>query len=152
MNLTGSPDYAARIVYLSDPGSGCSSDQYAQFNRNAVAGPDYFSDGLESGRNQLRGCMQRDIDLSLARNIRLGGSRTLQLRVDAFNAFNIVNFNGRQTTLQMNNPTQKRVVNSQFNEDGSLNESRRNPRNAGFGAVTSAANMRTIRLTMRFSF
>ena len=32
LNLTGSPDYGARIVYLGDPGSGCSDDQYAQFN------------------------------------------------------------------------------------------------------------------------
>ena len=152
VNLTGSPDYAARIVYLRDPGSGCSSDQYAQFDMHAVTGPSYFSDGLESGRNVLRGCMQRDVDVSLARNIRLGGSRTLQLRVDAFNAFNIVNFNGRQATLQMNNPTDKQIVNSQFNADGSLNEGRLTPRNAGFGAVTSAGNMRTVRLTVRFSF
>ena len=38
-NLTGSPDYAAKIVYVGDPGSGCSSNQYAQFNTAAVTGP-----------------------------------------------------------------------------------------------------------------
>ena len=38
-NLTGSPDYGARIVYMGDPGSGCSSNQYTQFNRSAVTGP-----------------------------------------------------------------------------------------------------------------
>ena len=32
VNLTGSPDYNGRIVYVGDPGSGCSSDQYKQFN------------------------------------------------------------------------------------------------------------------------
>ena len=32
VNLTGSPDYAAKIVYVGDPGSGCSSNQYQQFN------------------------------------------------------------------------------------------------------------------------
>ncbi len=32
VNLTGSPDYGARIVYVGDPGSGCSDNQYAQFN------------------------------------------------------------------------------------------------------------------------
>ena len=56
MNLTGSPDYAARIVYVGDPGSGCSSDQYRQFNTAAVTGPTYSSVGLESGRNILGGC------------------------------------------------------------------------------------------------
>ena len=86
VNLTGSPDFGARIVYLSDPGSGCSGDRYAQFDTTAVTGPDYGSNGLESGRNLMRGCIQRDVDLSLARNIRLGGGRTLQLRMDAFNA------------------------------------------------------------------
>ncbi len=28
VNLTGSPDYAAKVVYLGDPGSGCSDNQY----------------------------------------------------------------------------------------------------------------------------
>ena len=48
-----------------DPGSGCSSDQYAQFNTTAVTGPAYGSDGLESGRNIMRGCCSGIIDLSL---------------------------------------------------------------------------------------
>ena len=39
VNLTGSPDYAAKIVFVGDPGSGCSSNQYAQFNTTAVTGP-----------------------------------------------------------------------------------------------------------------
>ena len=45
MNLTGSPDYAAKILYVGDPGSGCSDNQYAQFNTAAVAGPTYGSVG-----------------------------------------------------------------------------------------------------------
>ena len=53
VNLTGSPDYGARIVYVGDPGSGCSSNQYAQFNTGSVTGPGYNSTGLESGRNLL---------------------------------------------------------------------------------------------------
>ena len=71
MNLTGSPDYAARIVYVGDPGSGCSSDQYRQFNTAAVTGPTYGSVGLESGRNLLGGCPDKTVDLALAQNIRL---------------------------------------------------------------------------------
>jgi hypothetical protein len=35
-NLTGSPDYGARIVYVGDPGSGCADNQYGQFNTAAV--------------------------------------------------------------------------------------------------------------------
>jgi hypothetical protein len=151
-NLTGSPDFNARIRYIGDPGSGCSDNQYAQFNTAAVVGPDYFSDGLESGRNIMRGCMQKDFDISLARNIRLGGGRAVQVRMDAFNVFNIVTFNGRNSTLRLTDPVNKGVREPQFNADGSLNDARLRPQNAGFGAVNSAAAMRTIRLTFRFSF
>jgi hypothetical protein len=151
VNLTGSPDIGARIVFVGDPGSGCSSDQYAQFNTASVTGPGYNSTGLESGRNIMRGCMQRDLDLSLARNIRIGGGRSVQLRMDAFNAFNIVNFTGRQAQVQYNSPTDLFIRNNQF-PSGELNQDRLKPQNAGFGAVSSAGNMRTVRLTVRFSF
>ena len=89
-NLTGSPDYAAKIVYVGDPGSGCSSNQYAQFNTAAVTGPTYGSVGLESGRFILGGCPDHTVDLAVARNIRLGGNRDLQFRLDVFNVFNTV--------------------------------------------------------------
>ena len=59
-NLTGSPDYGARIVYLGDPGSGCSDNQYAQFNVSAVTAPSYGSVGLESGRNLDVGLRRQD--------------------------------------------------------------------------------------------
>ena len=51
VNLTGSPDYGARIIYIGDPGAGCSDNQYGQFNSASVTGPTYGSVGLESGRN-----------------------------------------------------------------------------------------------------
>jgi hypothetical protein len=157
INLTGSPSFGnngsgARVVFVGDPGSGCSDNQYAQFNTAAVAGPDYYSVGLDSGRNAMRGCMQRDLDLSLARNIRVGGGRSVQVRMDAFNAFNIVNYTGRQGELQLTNPTAKGIRNSQYLADGSIDPTRVTPQTAGFGAVTSAGNMRTVRLTFRFSF
>ncbi len=49
VNLTGSPDYAARIRVVGDPGSGCSDDPHRQFNTAAFAGPQVNSVGLESG-------------------------------------------------------------------------------------------------------
>ena len=58
VNLTGSPSYAARIKVVGDPGSGCSDDQYAQFNTAAFAGPGYNSLGLESGSNLMGGCFE----------------------------------------------------------------------------------------------
>ena len=78
VNMTGSPDYGARIVYVGDPGSGCSDNQYAQFNVAAVTGPSYGSVGLESGRNIMRGCPDKTVDLSLSRDIRIGGGRRMR--------------------------------------------------------------------------
>ena len=72
--LTGSPDYNARVVLTGDPGNGCSSNQYQQFNTAAFSGPMPGSVGLESGRNYLSGCNNRTLDLAIARTIRLGGS------------------------------------------------------------------------------
>jgi hypothetical protein len=151
-NLTGSPDYAARIVYVGDPGSGCSDNQYGQFNTAAVTGPTYGSVGLESGRNLLRGCPDKTVDLAIARNIRLGGARQLQFRLDVFNAFNTVVINNRQNQIQFNSPTDLTIRNAQYLADGSLNPDRLTPRNAGFGAATSAQNLRNLQLQIRFQF
>ena len=151
-NLTGSPDYGARILYVGDPGSGCSSNQYAQFNRNAVTGPGYGSTGLESGRNIMRGCADHTTDLSIVRSIKLGGARQAQFRLDMFNAFNTVVINARQTQVQYNSPTDLTLRNSQFLADGSVDPGRLKPNNAGFGAATGAQNMRNLQLTVRFQF
>jgi hypothetical protein len=152
VNLTGSPSYAARIRVLGEPGSGCSDDQYAQFNTAAFAGPTYNSLGLESGQNYMGGCFEKTMDLSVARNIRLGGGRQIQLRVDMFNAFNFINISNRQAQLQLTSPTNPTIRNNQFLADGSLNPARLTPRNAGFGAATAAQAMRTVQMQLRFQF
>ncbi len=100
----------------------------------------------------MQGCADKNIDLSLSRNIRLGGGRAVQLRMDAFNAFNIFVVTGRQTTIQYDNPVSKTILNPQFIADGTLNPARLTPQTAGFGGVTAAQAMRTVRLTARFSF
>ena len=152
VNMTGSQDFGARIVYVGDPGSGCSDDQYRQFNVTAVTAPTYGSVGLESGRNIMIGCPNKVFDISLARTIRLGGSRQLQFRVDAFNAFNTVIYTGRSTTINYETPTNLSVRNSQTLPDGSINPARVLPRNAGFGAATGAGAMRNFQAMIRFQF
>jgi hypothetical protein len=152
VNLTGTPNYAARIRIVGDTGRGCSDNQYAQFNVDAFAGPLPGSDGLESGRNYLTGCFDKTVDLAIQRNIRIGGGRQVQLRADVFNAFNTVVFSGRQSALQLVSPTDPRVVNNQYNADGTLNQNRLQPRNAGFGAVNAAQAMRSVQLQIRFTF
>ena len=60
--------------------------------------------------------------------------------------------NGRNTTAQFNNPTSLTLVNNQYNADGSLNQSRLKPNQAGFGAATRARGLRNIQLQLRFQF
>ena len=151
-NLTGSPDFDARIYYIADPGSGCSSDQYKQFNVTAVSGPTYNSTMMESGRNRMRGCPDKRVDLSLSRDIRMGGNRTLEFRLDVFNVFDTVIYTNRQAQIQYVSPTDLTIRNSQTLANGSNDPARLVPRNAGFGAATNAMDLRRMQLQFRFAF
>ncbi|MEO7273565.1 MAG: hypothetical protein ABIX28_24150, partial [Vicinamibacterales bacterium] len=152
VNLTGSPSYAARIQVVGDPGKGCSDDFYRQFNTAAYAGPNFRSNGLESGSNLMQGCSEHTLDLAVARNFRLGGNRQAQIRLELFNALNDVVITGRQNQLQLRSPTDQTVLNPQFNADGTVNQARLTPRTAGFGAATSALALRSAQLQLRFNF
>jgi hypothetical protein len=111
----------------------------------------------------MAGCPDHTLDLAIARNIRLGGARNFQIRLDAFNVFNSYIITGRSTTVQFRTPTDLTVLNPQYNADGTLVSNRLTPRNAGFGAANAAQNRgpdgafgnnynRTIQLAFRFQF
>jgi hypothetical protein len=90
--------------------------------------------------------------MSLTRRISISEKYRIELRADVFNALNTVVINGRSGSAQFNSPTNLTLINNQFNADGSLNQSRLTPRNAGFGAATGAQNMRSLQLQLRFQF
>jgi len=153
INLTGSPDYAARIRVVGDPGSGCSRDSYRQFDTSQFQGPLVGSVGLESGTDYLRGCFTSVFDLAIARNIPLGGSRQLQLRVDMFNAPNSAIISGRNTTINLTSPNDPvTATNLPFDAAGNLIDARSRPRGAGFGVATGYQVPRSVQLQVRFSF
>ena len=152
-NLTGSPDYGARVRVVGDPGSGCSSNPLRQFNTAAFQGPLVGSVGLESGNSYLNGCFISTMDLAIARNIRLGGARNIQLRVDMFNAFNQAAITARNTTINLSNPYDPVTANNlPFDAASNVIESRSRPRGAGFGVATGYQNPRTVQAQIRFSF
>jgi Carboxypeptidase regulatory-like domain len=166
VNLTGSPDYAARIRIIGDPGAGCGSDLYRQFTTAAFAGPLVGSRGLESGNSYLHGCFTSTLDLSIARNIRFGGSKNIQLRLDMFNAPNSAIITGRNTTLQLSNPNDPLtntapvfdpvtgLLNNGVNltSTGALSPNRTLPKNAGFGVANAYQAPRSLQAQIRFSF
>jgi hypothetical protein len=153
-NLTGSPDYGARIRIVGDPGSGCSSDPLRQFDATAFQGPNIGSVGLESSNHYLRDCFLSVLDLSIARDIRLGGNRRLQLRIDMFNAPNQAIVTERASTVNLPSPNdQVTITNLPFDRTtGNVIETRSRPRGAGVGVATEYQAPRRIQAQIRFSF
>ena len=100
----------------------------------------------------MHGCFDKTIDLALARNFRLGGTRNIQFRIEVFNAFNAVVYNARNTTLQVTSPLVLTPSNPQYDASGNLVQTRLTPQNAGFGAATGAQNMRSMQAQIRFQF
>jgi hypothetical protein len=153
VNLTGSPDYAARVRIAGDTGNGCSSDPYRQFNAAAFQGPLVGSDGLESGSGYVRSCFISSMDLAIARTIRLGASRSIQLRLDMFNAFNQSGITNRNSTMSLSSPSNPiDIQNLPYDSNGNIVDSRARPRGAGFGVATAYQAPRTLQLQARFAF
>src|SRR5207248_1459845 len=119
-----------RIRVVGDPGGGCSSDPLRQLNAMAFAGPLPGSLGLESGNDYLRGCFISQLDVALARAIRLGrGSSRVQVRLDIFNLFNQSAVNALNTTVQFASPTTATAAtNLPFDANGNVIDARSLPR------------------------
>jgi hypothetical protein len=77
-----------------------------------------------AGRNSIRGPGFASTDLSLFKNVELGGARRIQLRIEAFNLFNQAHFN---------------------NPSGTINT-------ANFGKITSAQDGRVMQLGIKYLF
>jgi hypothetical protein len=91
------------------------------FERRPVA---QTGDVSSQGRNEVRGPGFASTDLSLFKNIALGGSHRVQLRVEGFNVFNQTRF--RQPGNQIGT--------------------------ANFGRITQAEDGRVVQLAIKYSF
>jgi Carboxypeptidase regulatory-like domain/TonB-dependent Receptor Plug Domain len=155
VNITGSPDFGGAVVLNGNPGSGCSSNPLSQFTATVVQGPTYGSVGMESPRLNMRGCPTDNVDTSVLRRFRFWKfqeSRRFEFRADIFNTLNTVQLNARNSTATFNTPTAMALQNSEYNPDGSIASGRQLPKNAGFGAATGAAAMRSLQLELRVTF
>jgi Carboxypeptidase regulatory-like domain len=83
---TGAQTYRPNLVAGQDPNDGAKTVQQ-WFNTAAFARPPDFTYG-NAGRNIVTGPGIFNVDLSIIRNIVFGGGKSLQLRLEAFNALN----------------------------------------------------------------
>jgi Carboxypeptidase regulatory-like domain/TonB dependent receptor len=116
------PDYNGGGLNLnSNPRNGRPYFDTAQFSENALGTPGTAS------RRFFYGPGMNNFDLALLKNIAITESKALQMRVEAFNAFNHAQFFGPQAV------------------DGNINSNT-------FGQVISAAPPRLIQVAAKFSF
>lgn len=144
-NITGS-DQGARIVKNGDPGSGSSSDPYKQLNTAVFGPPQTGSIGMESPRYFVYGPPVNNLDLSLSKSFPFGGRRRFEIRLDAFNALNHLQFSGINSTANFNSMSDPTIINLPYNASGTLVNQN------GFGTVSSQRLPRQLQLVMRFTF
>ncbi len=146
VNYTGSYTEGARIVLNGDPGKGYSDDPYNQFNVNVWAPPQPGSIGLESPRYTMNNPPINNLDLSVAKSFRFGGTRRFEIRLDAFNALNHTQFSGVNRTINFRSLTDHTITNLPYDANGNL------VRNTGVGTVSGVRPARQLQLVTRFSF
>jgi hypothetical protein len=85
------PDLIGPVPALDCQQSPTNLDLISCFDRSAFAMPAQYTFG-NAPRNVLRGPRAMITDLSMVKNVPVGGSVRLQIRAEIFNAFNTVNY------------------------------------------------------------
>ncbi|MBE3135223.1 MAG: TonB-dependent receptor, partial [Acidobacteria bacterium] len=129
-NITGS-DQGARIVLNGDAGKGSSSDPYKQLNTAVFGPPQTGSIGMESPRLFVYGPPINNLDMSISKSFPLGGKRRFEIRLDAFNALNHLQFSTINATANFNSMSDPTIINLPYDASGNL------VRQTGFGTVAS---------------
>jgi hypothetical protein len=144
--LSGSPNVNGRVVVVCDPGSGSSSDPYAQLNTGCFAPPQVGSIGDESARYFVHGPGLNNLDLSLSKSFVVKDRIRLEVRVDAFNALNHTQFSGVNNSVSFASLSDPTVTNLPYDASGNL------VRQTGFGTINGVRPPRTIQLVTRLTF
>jgi Carboxypeptidase regulatory-like domain/TonB-dependent Receptor Plug Domain len=143
-NITGSYTEGARLKLLCNPMSGASGI-YKRLNPSCFALPSVGSIGLESGYDYLTGPGINNWDLSLLKEFSVKERVHFQFRVDAFNVWNHVQFNGVNSSLTASTLTSA-FSNIAVNADGSINNKN------GFGSFSGARDPRILMTMIRIRF
>ena len=144
-NLTGLRPGRRASSSTGDTGSGYSGDPYKQFNTAAFTAPETGSNGLESPRVYMNSPPINNLDLSLSKSIPLGGKRRFEIRLDAFNALNTVQYSGINTTANFASLTDRTITNLPYDANGKLVNKN------GFGTISGVRPPRQMQLMTRFT-
>jgi hypothetical protein len=154
---TGSQMGQLRAVLTGDPYAGTSSSPFNRLNPAAftmqptptitngqVTAQTY---GFGQGRNQIIQPGVSNFDLTLQKDVAITERVQMQLRLEAFNAFNHTQFSGLNTGITYNgftDPTQ--------NDGNKVNRANGTLNPGGFGAVSGARDPRIVQLSGKIVF
>jgi hypothetical protein len=102
--------------------------------------------GLDAPRNYLINPGINNWNISLQKEFAFKERARLQLRGDAFNAFNHTQFSGINSTLNISALTNGTFTNLYLNPNGTINNKN------GFGTVSGARDPRIMQLGVRLQF
>lgn len=147
-DLTGSTTEGARIRLIGDPTANITGGPYNNINPAAFAPPQRGTIGLDAPNRYFILPGINNWNLSLQKAFRFTEGTQLQLRADAFNAFNHTQFSDYGRTANFANLTSSTITNlptfntatGQWSNIG------------GFGAVTAVRDPRILQLLVRFQF
>jgi hypothetical protein len=145
--ITGSEDVAPRVVFTCNPLESRDSRTIDAFiNTSCFAPAQKGSVGLDSGYDRLRGPGLQNWDMSLFKNILLKEGRAhLELRLEAYNAFNHAEFGSFNSTITFNAAGQVANLPTQLGGTGGR---------LGFGALNSirAGSQRILQVGAKIYF
>jgi hypothetical protein len=146
--ITGSEDIAPRVVMTCNPNQSLGDRNINAFiNTSCFAPAAKGSVGADSGYNRIRGPGLDQWDMSLFKRIPVGAgeARYVQLRLEAFNAFNHVEWNTMNAVAQFNAAGQLVNLPSQLGGAGGR---------FGFGALNTVRlnSQRIVQVAAKFYF
>jgi len=132
IDIPGGGD-GSRVVVLSNPIIPKSERTLLRYFDTSVFGMPAIGTPGNAPRDVVRGPGTNNFDMTIFKNFRFRERFNLQLRFEAYNAFNHTQFSGMNTTAQFNPANGQQV-------------------NAAFGTLTSARGARVGQASIRLNF
>jgi hypothetical protein len=142
--ITGSEDIAPRVVLTCNPNESSGDRNIDAFiNTSCFAPAQKGSIGLDSGYDRLRGPGLENWDMSLFKNVSIKEKAHIQLRLEAYNAFNHTEWGGFNSSITFNSAGKIINLPTQLGGTGGR---------LGFGAENSIRAARILQVGAKFNF